>query len=633
MVTPADDTLIEVSDWDRQAEQRALLIYDGECGFCRRCVTYAQTLVGDDRLAVAAGGRVAHRFDELSDEDLARSVWLASPEGKLRQGAEAVFAVLAMAPGYGLGRFLYRFLPGFAALTESAYRLVAAHRHRVTPWVDRLWGRSLMPSSYGFSTALFIRLMGLVYLCSFLSLAVQLPGLSGPNGILPIGEFLLAAKQHLGASAYTAFPTHAWFAASNFSLVFAAGLGALCGLGLMVGRWPRGFALLAWLLHLSLMVAGRNFLYYQWDILLSEAGFLLIALAPNTVRLTRQTPLGGRNLARWLCLWLLWRVVWISGYVKLASGDAAWASCTALSVHYQTQPLPNPLAFVFHWLPGWFHQLSCVSMFAIELIAPMLLIAPRRLRHVGALALIGLMGLIAASGNYGYFNLITAALAILALDDRFFARFVAAVDFVRPTRASWLVRSAALALCVLTLSVTLERNVGPVAIMAPARAVAETVRPLRIVNSYGLFAVMTMKRPELVIEGSLDGLGWKPYELPYKPGRLDRRPPWAAPHMPRLDWQLWFAALGDASRNQWLTGLLKGLLLGQAEVTDLFAELPFTVPPDQIRIRRFDYRFAAKGDAAWWVREPLDLYLKPVTLGRENKIIFAQPIDRMRPDP
>jgi predicted DCC family thiol-disulfide oxidoreductase YuxK len=628
-----ESDLIESDDWDRHSADRALLIFDGDCGFCRRSAGYAQRLIGPSNLAVGAASVMAQHFDELSDEDLKRSVWLVQSDGRLQQGAQAVFESLAMAPGFGLGRFLYRFLPGFAAVSEIVYRGVARKRHRISSWVDRLWGRPLLPSSYAVSTALFIRVMGLVYLCSFLSLAVQLPGLSGPNGILPIGEFLVAAKQQLGSAAYLSFPTHAWFSASNFSLVFVAGLGAFCGLGLLLGLMPRWLALIAWVLHLSLMVAGRDFLYYQWDILLSEAGFLLVALAPAATRLRRETPLGGRNLARWLCLWLLWRVVWISGYVKLASGDTAWAACSALSVHYQTQPLPNPMAFAMHHLPAWFHQLSCVSMFGIELIAPMLLIAPRRLRHLGALAIIVLMLLIAASGNYGSFNLLTMALALLAFDDRFFARFVPLATFVRPLRASLRARLAAALLALLSLSVTLERNLGPSPLLAPLRAGADVLRPLRIVNSYGLFAVMTMKRPELVIEGSLDGHAWKAYELPYKPGRLDRMPAWAAPHMPRLDWQLWFAALGGASHNRWLGGLLKGLLLDRKEVTGLFAELPFNVAPDQVRVRRFNYRFARWGSPDWWIRDETDLYLKPVTLGRENEIIFAQPTDRMRPDP
>ena len=630
-VSSNDGSLVEVDDWDRDQEHRTLLIYDGACGFCRRWATYAQTLVGEERLAVGAGGVVGYRFDELSHEDLERTVWAADQHGVLRSGAAAIFSVLAMAPGYGLFWALYRWLPGFAWITEFGYRQVAKRRHHMSVIVRWLWGETLLPSSYQVSTQFFVRLLGLVYVFAFASLAVQLPGLVGEQGILPLSDYLARAQAHWGAAALWFVPTLGWFLPSGTGLVAIAWVGALAGLGIAAGYWPRLLALVCWLLHLSLVVAGQKFLYYQWDSLLCEAGFIALFLAPWRTKLGIQPLTGVQTLARWLALWLVWRLVFVSAFVKLSSGDAAWAACSALEVHYQTQPLPNTLAYYLHQLPAWLHKMSCYTMFVVEFAAPCMLLAPRRLRHVGAIAIVVLMSTIALSGNYGYFNLLTAALALLALDDRLWARRFKGVTFNPGQRARGWQLGLALTLFTLTLS-GLERH-SRTTILAPLEPLKKLVAPLRLTANYGLFAVMTMDRPELVIEGSLDGQTWVPYELPYKPGRLDRAPAQVAPHMPRLDWQLWFAALGGVNHNRWLVGLLEGLLKDHQPIRRLFSQNPFDGPPKQLRIRRYRYEFTQLGEANWWRREPLGMYLKAVHLSRENKVVFAQPVNRMGPNP
>ena len=80
-------------------------------------------------------------------------------------------------------------------------------------------------------------------------------------------------------------------------------------------------------------------------------------------------------------------------------------------------------------------------------------------------------------------------------------------------------------------------------------AIADRVDPFRICSGYGLFRVMTKDRREIVIEGSRDGVEWSAYEFKWKPGDPDRVPGWCAPHQPRLDWQMWFAALSTARQT------------------------------------------------------------------------------------
>ncbi len=139
--------------------------------------------------------------------------------------------------------------------------------------------------------------------------------------------------------------------------------------------------------------------------------------------------------------------------------------------------------------------------------------------------------------------------------------------------------------------------------------------PLRSFNSYGLFAVMTTERPEIVVEGSDDGETWKPYEFRWKPGDLQARPRWVAPHQPRLDWQMWFAALGTPRENAWFIRFLGRLLDGTPEVLALLKTNPFPdAPPRAIRAVLYDYHFTRSGEGpAWWRREEKGLYCPPLS--------------------
>jgi hypothetical protein len=151
--------------------------------------------------------------------------------------------------------------------------------------------------------------------------------------------------------------------------------------------------------------------------------------------------------------------------------------------------------------------------------------------------------------------------------------------------------------------------------------------PLRSINRYGLFAVMTTERNEIALEGSQDGATWREYELPWKPGRLDKFPGFATPHMPRLDWQLWFAALSSCERQPWFHQLLKRLLEGSPDVLELFANNPFPdAPPRFVRTPLAKYRFApvaALVHGQWWTKQPIGEYCPTVTL-RAGELVRAR---------
>ena len=143
--------------------------------------------------------------------------------------------------------------------------------------------------------------------------------------------------------------------------------------------------------------------------------------------------------------------------------------------------------------------------------------------------------------------------------------------------------------------------------------------PFRSVNNYGLFAVMTTNRPEIIVEGSNDGEKWLAYEFKWKPGDLKRAPGFVEPHMPRLDWQMWFAALGNYQQNPWFINFLYRLLQGSSEVTRLLQTNPFSnAPPQYIRAVVYDYHFTDAAtrarDGTWWRRELKGRYCPTLSL-------------------
>ncbi len=270
-------------------------------------------------------------------------------------------------------------------------------------------------------------------------------------------------------------------------------------------------------------------------------------------------------------------------------------------------------------LPLFFQKLSCAVMFAVELLAPFLIGAPRRLRLIAAAAISALQAIIAATGNYAFFNLLTIALCVLLVDDASFPlrfRKRAALD-PRPSRGrwpGWVVGPVAAALLLASL---VHFFAGTLRWRVPwpgfAISLARAAVPVRSVGSYGLFIVMTTSRPEILVEGSTDGVTWLPYEFRWKPGDVTRRPAFVAPHQPRLDWQMWFAALGRCEENPWFVAFLRRLLEGSPAVLRLLEHNPFpSEPPRFVRTTIYDYRFAdaatRQRTGAWWQRRLLGPY-------------------------
>jgi hypothetical protein len=273
-------------------------------------------------------------------------------------------------------------------------------------------------------------------------------------------------------------------------------------------------------------------------------------------------------------------------------------------------------------------------MFLIELAVPFLIFAPRRLRMAGGAVLALFQVLILLTGNYTFFNWLTLGLCLLLLDDLAMAQLVprklsalysrsrSGADSSRDGRWRWH-GVGMVPLAVVLGGISAVQLLSPFGRLpswaSPGQAVYRWLAPFRSVNSYGLFAVMTTERPEIIVEGSNDGRGWQAYEFPYKPGDPKRRPAFVAPHQPRLDWQMWFAALGDARQNPWFVNFCMRLLQGSPDVLALLEKNPFPdQPPKYLRARVYNYQFTSprerKRTGAWWTRELKGEYLPSISL-------------------
>jgi hypothetical protein len=498
------------------------------------------------------------------------------------------------------------------------------------------WDEPARWPQYRRTRSLFLRGLGVVYLAAFGSISAQVDGLIGSRGILPASEFLAGAREILGArpSTYWQLPTLFWLSDSDSALHALCWGGLLLSASLVVGLLPSVCTVLLWLFYLSIVVVGQVFLGYQWDALLLEAGLLAILLVP-------WGPLLGKAkdqpwwFSVWMLRWLVFRLMFLSGFVKLASHDPAWSDWKALDYHYGTQPLPTWTSWYIHQMPPWFHWLSVAFMFYAELIAPFFMLGPRPVRLAGFASLVLLQLLIAATGNYGFFNLLAIVLCMSLLDDRDWrsmARWLRfrggseAPDGGEPKGAGapWPAWRKVIAgvlggiLFVATLGETTARiwPQSEIPGVLDFLGAGAQLAPLRSTNTYGLFAVMTTKRPEITIEGSDDGVDWKAYRFRWKPCELDRSPRFTTPHLPRLDWQFWFAALaGDCRAQRWFLQFEKRLLEGAPAVIGLLRDNPFpSRAPRYLRARLSEYSFTSWGATDWWRVEDAGLFCPAVSL-------------------
>ncbi|XP_065579435.1 lipase maturation factor 2-like isoform X2 [Artemia franciscana] len=453
-----------------------------------------------------------------------------------------------------------------------------------------------------------------------------------------------------------------------------------------------------WISYLSLVNIGQTFMRFQWDQLLLEVGFLSIFVSP----LSSSKWAGPRSIiAMELVRWLMFRLMFASGVVKLTSGCPLWWSLNALPVHYESQCLPTRPAWWLYQLPKCVHQFSVIMTFVIEIALPFLFYAPfKQLRRIAAYGQVLLMLMIIITGNYNFFNILTIVLALSVVDEELFLpvkplsgcnhvglisavsvgslgiivhylfpmtisddwsvqfeigfSYSQFVDFVYyATIASILLGGCRVVLAIWkqifeyssygrnfifsvfamllfllslpsysTINTEVHQSIWP-----ELHKLSDKVSSFNIVGSYGLFRRMTGAdgRPELILEGA-DKLGgpWQELEFKFKPGNVRKPNKFTAYLQPRLDWQMWFAALSDYQHNPWLISLVYRILIGEKEVYRLmdmesFSDFSPAKPPKYVRGTLYTYRYAPiRNDTIafpdiWWEREIVSEYFQPLS--------------------
>lgn len=462
-------------------------------------------------------------------------------------------------------------------------------------WTSDTFG--LNPSSYSIAIALFTRLLGAIYVIAYVPFLFQIRGLIGANGILPVASYLTFIKSRFGKKRFYYVPTLLWLNASDKALLFLLWSGIALGVLLMFGVFPPLILLLLYLTHLSLTSVGQDFLSFGWETFLMEM----------TVCLMLTSATHPFNVFGWISLnFLLLRFHIMAGASKLLSHDRSWRNLSALSYHYLTQPLPNTAAYYFHKFPLWFHKLSAFLMFYIELIVPLAIFSPPEIRLFVFIQLVALQIGIWFTGNLSYLNYLTVAICTILLHNRYLEPIFGEPVVVPPSPEIWQLIVSVLGATLFLLQIISFSY--PFFKRPLSRRILSAVSSFHIAYPHGIFAVMTTKRFEIIVEGSNDGLLWQEYHFFFKPGDLSHRPKRVAPYQPRLDWQAWFLPFTSFQSEQWFQQFLLKLLQGKPEVAKLLKFNPFTEkPPLYVRALIYDYEFTTLKEKAetgnWWKRK------------------------------
>ncbi|MBN4066756.1 lipase maturation factor family protein [Simkania negevensis] len=469
----------------------------------------------------------------------------------------------------------------------------------------------LNPASYLYSQWLFLRLLGLVYLVAFLSLSVQIRGLWGSQGILPFANrFAHLKRLKLSWRGVYYFPSLFWINTSNATLLGIGFLGIVASLALIFNIFPIIALIVLWITWQSFLTVDTVFMRLQSDSLLAETGFFAIFFA-----LLTPPP-----LLALLCLWFLFfRFVFMAGIVKVLSGDRHWRYGTALQIHFETQPLPNPLSWYAHRLPRNILRFLAYSTIIVEVVIPFFIILPAPFRlAVFILSVMLQLGII-ATGNYSFLNWIACLLAVPLLHNQYIQPWLGPLVTIQPTPHNdtlyFLVSIVSVAFVFLGALHIVRLWVRRGRIFN----IFNHIGHLHLSNSYGIFAVMTTVRREILIQGSVDGSEWIEYPFKWKPGDVTKNAPQMAPHHPRIEWQLWFAALGHYQDYPWILQMLNSLLEGSTAVTALFSNNPFpATPPKYVRALLYEYRFTdrktKKETGRWWNKSWVRTYVDSVSL-------------------
>lgn len=456
---------------------------------------------------------------------------------------------------------------------------------------------------------LFLRALALIYCVAFAAAINQFRPLCGERGLLPVPLFLKRVSWREAPSLFCLHfsdrfaATLSWLGL-GLSLIALSGIADNAGFIVSIGLW---FTL--WILYLSFVNVGQTWYSFGWETLLLETGFLAIFLSPAHV--------AAPEVLIWLVRWLLFRLMFGAGLIKIRS-DTCWWDLTCLHSYYQTQPMPNPLSWYFHYLPGSFQKFCVVMTHVIELIVPFFYFAPAPFCYIAGILTFYFQFMLIVSGNLSWLNYLTLVLTISCFDDAFWMHVISWTPAaLAATPMAWDSLLVVLTIAIVILSIRPAIN-----LFSADQRMNASFDPLHIVNTYGAFGSITRRRFEVIVQGTTaeipdESAEWLEYEFRGKPGDVRRCPPIVAPYHLRLGWLLWFAAMAGPGRFPWFTHLIAKLLVGDKETLGLLRINPFPdAPPTYVRAELYEYEFTKPGSGSsdWWTRRRIGEYLRPYSL-------------------
>ena len=468
----------------------------------------------------------------------------------------------------------------------------------------------LRPGDYWLARFALERSLGALFLIAFLNAVNQFRPLLGEHGLLPVPLFVREIPFRESPSLFFFFPSDRAFA-------ICAWLGVALSVMVVLGFADRsswaliGIWVVLWALYLSFVNVGQIFYGFGWESILLEGGAYAAFLGSSETT--------SQIAVMWLFRWLLFRVMFGAGLIKLR-GDPCWRDLTCLDYHYETQPIPNPLSWFFHHGPEWSKKGGVLFNHFAELIVPFGYFLPQPVASIAGVLTIVFQLLIFASGNLSWLNALTLVLAFTCFDDQTLAQWFGLKSPPKhPPDLVFQIVTAAIVGLVLVLSVKPVKN------LLSRRQVMNTVyNRFHFVGTYGAFGGITRERYEIVLEGTDEAVitpstKWREYEFKGKPSDPARMPPQIAPYHLRLDWLMWFAAMGSYHRHPWFIHLVAKLLQGDKPVISLLKRNPFSdQPPRFLRAQRYLYRFSSPQErretGLWWIREPAGSYFPMVSL-------------------
>jgi hypothetical protein len=531
-----------------------------------------------------------------------------------------------------------------------------------------------------------LRLTGLVYLIAFLGAYYQNRGLMGSNGLQPASDFM-DSIQNKFASPWEGFQNHPtifwWMDLQDDRMEAVALAGMTLSALVVLGEDSVILMGLLWLLDFSIVTiaSGTSFYNYGWESQLLETGFLALFLCdvlPQFRDRARNRKSPPSPIVLWLFRWLCFRISMGAGLIKIR-GDSCWTQKTCLHYHFETQPIPSPMSFFFHFLPKWALEHAVdMDLFVqvytswIVLVPTSLPGAPRLLNkllltlvRIGGVIQAGFMINIIMSGNFAFLNHLTIIPALACLDDGCWPQFVHTLatgerkrregkPYTHKTFTWWrprLLMDLLLLAMIGNLSWPVVDNLFQWS--GQRQQMNASFGRFRLVNTYGAFGSVGKGRYEPIVSITYNGHDWHELEFPCKPGTVTRRPCFCAPYHYRVDWNIWFLGFKPhmnmlQGREAWLLSLVSKLLDANAKERPWLDLLDRTSAsmlrknyekkfqtPLYAKVDMYHYTMAAplwqilpeylegKQNIVWWEREFEEVLIPPVRIDQEGQRLLA----------